>query len=144
MPTGQLHIRTSNDGAWIDAYDAYGMSLDQTALSALMTPAPNKALIENSSRLEHGKRITPSMPRVDSRSLTLSFNITAKDEEQFMQRYAALCELLEGGYIEMKTSFQKDVIYKMYYESCSQFSQFRRSIGKFSLKLNEPNPKDRS
>lgn len=145
MPIGQLHIRTSEDGQWVDAYEVYGMSLDQSGLSTLMTPASNKEYIKNTSRTEHGSRITPSSPKKSERSVTLSFNLTAKDEEQFMSRYAKICEeILDGGYIEMKTSFQKDVVYKMFYESCTQFSQFRQAIGKFSLKLNEPNPKDRS
>lgn len=144
MPLGQLQIRTSTEGTWVDAYEVYGISLDQSALSTLMTPAPNKEYIKNSSRLEDGSRVTKSTPRKNERSVTLSFNLTAKDEEQFMDRYARICdELLAGGYIELKTSFQKNVVYKMYYESCSQFSQFRQSIGKFSLKLNEPNPTDR-
>lgn len=144
MPIGQLYIRTSKEGAWVDAYKVYGLSLDQTALSALMTPAANKENIKNTSRLEHGSRITPTAPKKAERSVTLAFNLTAKDEEQFMSRYAKICdEILDGGYIEMKTSFQEGVVYKMFYESCTQFSQFRQSLGKFSLKLNEPNPTDR-
>lgn len=144
MPVGQLEIRTSKDGQWVDAYTEYGISLDQSALSALMTPAPNKAYIENSCRTEHGSTITNHMPKKDARSVTLSFNLTAKDETEFMSRYAKICdEVLDGGYIEMRTSFQEGVVYKMYYESCTQFSQFRQLIGKFSLRLNEPNPKDR-
>ena len=35
-------------------------------------------------------------------------------------------------------------IYKTIYLSCNQFTQFMRGIASFSLKLNEPNPKDRS
>lgn len=38
-----------------DAYVEWGISMDNTSLSALMTPAPNKAFIESESRLEHGK-----------------------------------------------------------------------------------------
>ena len=145
MPKGQLYIRTSKDGKWEDAYTVYGMSLDQSALSTLMTPAPNKAYIENSNRTRDGKVITNHNPKKDSRDLTLSFNITASDSTQFMQRYAKICdEILAKGYIEMKTEFQEGVVYKMYYSSCTQFSQFRQSIGHFSLKLNEPNPNDRT
>ena len=145
MPKGQLYIRTDKQGEWVDAYEKYGISLDQSALSALMTPVANKEYIKNSSRLEHGSRVTPTSTKKQERTFTLSFNITAKDEDEFMTRYAKICdEILSVGYIEIKTSFQQNVIYKTYYESCSQFSQFRQSIGKFSLKLNEPNPADRS
>ena len=143
MPKGELFIRFSDKQAWQDAYTKYGISFDQTSLSALMTPVPNKPFIENKSRLEHGKRVINNNPKKDERNLTLSFNLTASDETQFMQRYVTLCKMLELGYVELKTKYQEDVVYKMSYEGCTQFSQFRRSIGKFSLKLNEPNPDDR-
>ena len=144
MPAGQLHIKT-RDIDWKDAYTEWGLSLDQSSLSALMTPAPNKAYIENSSRLEHGKKVINNIPKVDSRSVTLAFNLTAKDENEFLRRYAKICEeILAKGYIELKTEFQEGVVYRMYYESCTQFSQFMRSIGKFSLKLSEPDPTNRS
>lgn len=148
MPVGELFIRTNENDEWVDAYVAYGFSFDESSLSALMTPAPNKAFIENKSRTQHGKVVTRTEPKVDERSLTLSFNLTAKDKDKFMERYWALCDLLEVGYIELKTKYTKHkdgtpVVYKMIYGGCSQFSQFRQSIGKFALKLNEPNPKDR-
>ena len=39
-----------------DAYTTWGISMDNNALSELMTPSSNKTFIENESRLEHGKR----------------------------------------------------------------------------------------
>lgn len=127
-----------------DAYSEWGISMDDTSLSALMTPAPNKELIENKSRLDHGKRIVNTNPKLDERTLTLQINLTAKDEAQFFARYALFCEELETGVLNIRTKYQPNVTYKTIYLSCSQFSQFMRGIGKFSLKLNEPNPKDRT
>lgn len=49
MPQEELFINGK------DAYTTWGISMDDTALSALMTPAPNKEFIENKSRMEHGK-----------------------------------------------------------------------------------------
>ena len=40
-----------------DAYTTWGISMDNNALSELMTPSSNKTFIENESRLEHGKRV---------------------------------------------------------------------------------------
>lgn len=51
--------------------------MDDTALSALMTPAPNKEFIENKSRMEHGKRVITADPKKDERDLTLQINLTA-------------------------------------------------------------------
>ena len=137
MPVGELHINGK------DAYTEWGISFDQTALSALMTPAPNKAYIENKSRLEHGKRVIVDNPKVDERSVTLTFNLTAKDEGQFFERYNSFCQELAKGELHIKTKYQENVVYRMVYESCSQFSQLIREIAKFSLKLTEPDPTNR-
>lgn len=126
-----------------DAYVEWGISMDNTSLSALMTPAPNKAFIESESRLEHGKRVVIANPRVDVRNLTLQINLTASSEEQFFARYSSFCEELATGVLEIKTKYQPAVVYKTIYQSCSQFSQFMRGIGKFSLKLNESDPSNR-
>lgn len=135
---GQLFINNK------DAYTTWGISMDTSSLSSLMTPAPNKEFIENSSRLEHGKRVISSNPKVDARDVTLTINLTAKNEQQFFDRYLSFCSELETGVLNIKTSFQPNVVYKMIYLSCSQFTQFMRGIASFSLKLNEPNPKDRN
>lgn len=137
MPVGELKINGN------DAYTTWGISFDQTALSTLMTPSPNKAYIENKSRLEHGKRVVVHNPKIDERSVTLSFNLTAKDENQFFERYNGFCNELKKGVLHIETKYQEGVVYKMVYESCTQFSQLIREIAKFSLKLTEPNPADR-
>lgn len=127
-----------------DAYTTWGISMDTSSLSALMTPPPMKGFIENKSRLEHGKRVITSNPRIDERNITLTFNLTAKNEEQFFSRYNSFCEELAIGVLNIKSKYQPDVVYKTIYLSCNQFTQFMRGIAKFSLKLIEPNPKDRS
>ncbi|WP_294616443.1 hypothetical protein [uncultured Bacteroides sp.] len=126
-----------------DAYLAWGVSMDDTSLSELMTPPANKAVIENESRLQHGKRVVMSGLKLDQRNLTLQINLTAATEAQFFARYNDFCKELATGVLNIKTKYQPDVVYKTIYLSCGQFSQFMRGIGKFSLKLNEPNPDDR-
>ena len=138
-----MYINKDANGNWQDAYIKWGISFDQTALSTLMTPPPNKAYIENKSRLETGKRIILHEPKVDERSITISFNLTAKDSVQFFERYNSFCEELAKGELHIKTAYQEGVVYKMVYESCTQFSQLMREIARFSLKLVEPNPSDR-
>lgn len=143
MPVGELFINKDADGKWQDAYIMWGISFDQTALSTLMTPPPNKGYIENKSRLENGKKVITYNPKVDERSVTLTFNLTAKNEPEFYDKYNRFCEELKKGTLEIKTRYQPAVVYKMVYESCTQFSQLMREIAKFSLKLTEPDPTDR-
>lgn len=151
MPKGQLTINKK------DAYTEWGLSMDSSALSALMTPAPIKSLIENDSRLEHGKEVITSytktdsdgaktevnIVKVDARDVTTSFNITAKNEAEFLQRYYSFCSELEKGTLDISTSFLPGVIFHTIYVSCTQFSEFALGIGKYILKLIEPNPKNR-
>ena len=135
---GELYINGK------DAYDTWGISMTDTSLSSLMTPAPNKEYIENSSRLEHGKRVITDNAKVDERSLSLEIHLIAPTRDLFFERYLSFCEELKKGALEIKTSYQVDVVYRMIYKSCSQFSQFMQGIGKFTLKLEEPNPEDRN
>ena len=137
MLKGQLKINGK------DAYTTWGISMDDTSLSALMTPPPVKAYIENNDRTEHGKAVITTSVYVDSRDLTLQLNLTAKDEASFFNRYASFCDELANGVLDIETSFQVGVVYHCIYVSCSQFSQFMRGIGKFSLKLTESNPNRR-
>ena len=127
-----------------DAYTTWGISMGDTSLSELMTPVSNKEFIENESRLEHGKQVLVANPKLDARNLTLAINLTAPDEQQFFQRYNSFCEELATRELVIKTMYQPNVAYKTIYQSCSQFSQFMRGIGKFTLKLYEPNPNDRA
>lgn len=138
MPKGELFING------VDAYTQWGVSLSDTALSALMTPSANKAYITNKSRLEHGKRVIVNDTKVDERSITINIHLTASNEQEFFNRYNKFCqEVLAQGVVDIKTKYQSDVVYHMIYESCTQFSQFMRGIGKFTLKLLEPNPNNR-
>lgn len=136
--TGELFINEK------DAYTIWGISMDDTSLSALMTPAPNKELVENKSRLEHGKRIITANPKKDERNITLQLNLTAPDKDTFFARYDSFCKELATGVLEIKTKYRPDIVYRTIYLSCQQFSQFMQGIGKFVLKLNEPNPSDRN
>lgn len=127
-----------------DSYTTWGISMDTSSLSALMAPPPMKEFIENKSRLENGKRVITSNSKIDERNITLTFNLTAKSEDQFFARYNSFCEELATGVLHIRSKYQPNVVYKTIYFSCNQFTQFMRGIASFSLKLVEPNPADRT
>lgn len=137
MPKGELFINSK------DAYEEYGLSLSDGALSALMTPAPNKSLIESAYRKLPGKKVIPKDVVQDSREMNLEVHITAPDRSTFYQRYGDFCNELKKGVLEIRTSFQPTVYYRCIYLSCTQFSQFVQQMAKFSLKLSEPDPTNR-
>ena len=138
MPLGELYINGD------DAFAEYGMSMESSALSSLMTPPPSKEFIENKSRLENGKRVVTSNPMVDERELSLQFHIKANGKSDFLVKYSKLCDVLASGVLEISTSYQQGVVYRMIYVSCTQFSEYRLGMAKFTLRLNEPNPTNRN
>lgn len=130
-----------------DAKKTWGIVFDSSSVSSLMTPAAMKDYIENSSRSEHGKRLitNSTLAKVDSRSVTLTFSMYANAEDAFFTKYAAFCnEIQKTGEIKIVLSVQPTVAYKLLYKSCTQFTQYNNRLAKFSLKCEEPNPKDRT
>lgn len=141
MPRGQLYINN------IDVFDEYGISMDQNALSTLMTPASKKEWITNDVRDEDGTRylLGSYAPRNAARDLSLTFNLVAPDINTFFTRYAAFCSnILDSGIVNIRTAYQPNVVYRCVYVSCNQFTQFRREMAQFQLKLIENNPSNRS
>lgn len=136
--TGELFINGK------DAYTEYGMSLEDGAISALLTPPSLKEFVENESRIENGKKIIVGYPVYDARDVSLSFHIVAPTKEAFFAKYQALCAVLQKGIVKIKTKYQADTVYKFVYNSCTQFSQYSFGIAKFTLKLTEANPADRT
>jgi len=135
----------SSSGAWVDLYSAWGVSFDKTSLSNLMAPAPLKDMIENSVATEHGKRVVRTGRKYEERTLTLGFNIFAASESAFFTKYGNFCtQVLANGRLDLMTSFQPGVVYRLDYLSCQSFGEYCRQLGKFVLRVVEPNPGNRS
>lgn len=136
--TGELFING------LDAYKNWGISLDQSALSALMTPAPKKDFIYSKFRKRNGKVVIHSDARskFDERDFNLTLVLSAKSESDFIAKYKSFCTQLAKGWLEIKVKYMPD-IFRCEYKSCTQFSQFCRGIASFNLKLTEPNPNNR-
>lgn len=130
-----------------DAHDEWGLILGETSFTALLTPAPVKGYVQNKSALIHGKQVLSGKenpPKIDERDLQLVFAIKAKNLTEFMSRYISFVSELEKGIIDLRTKYQPGVVYHLLYMSCQQFTQFNGRLAKFVLKLNEPNPKNRT
>lgn len=145
---GETFIRVvgSEEWDWKDLDEVYGVSLDETAVSKLMTPAPNKQPTENTSDLMHGKRLVrePGNVRKDERNINLSINIHGRCKDEFLCRYCRFCnEVLDKGYFDLYTKHNPCIIYRLTYVDCQQFSEFMMGLGKYSLTVNEPDPTNR-
>lgn len=130
-----------------DAKRTWGIVFDSSSISALMTPAAMKDYVENTSRLIHGKKliINSELAKLESRSVTLTFALYANSENDFFSRYNSFCaEIQSTGKVDIKLSALSGVVYKCVYKSCSQFTQYNNRLAKFSMKVEEYNPADRT
>ena len=142
----ELFIRLPNEDNWRDAFLSYGVVMEETSLSNLMTPAPAKEFVENMSDLQDGKRVSRDIndARKDERNVTFIIHLIANDAEDMMLKYGLFCsEILDKGFFDIKTKYQSDVIYRMTFLACTQFTEYLGGYAKFSLSLNEPDPTNR-
>lgn len=145
--TGELEINGQ------DAYSAWGVGLEDGALSELMAYPAVKEWITNESRLENGTRYTqPNLgdntmtPMRAAREITLPMHITAKTREEYLNRHGAFfAALMLTGDVNIRTKWQLTTMYRCKYLSCTQFTQYHDDGGgiiRFALRLVEPNPND--
>ena len=124
----------------VDAFETWGITFDSSALSALMTPPPMKENIKTTSRIQNGSTVLTTNPRMAARQVTITFNIQAVTEQQFIARYNSFCNVLKNGFFSIHTKYQPSVWYHLEYNSCSQFQEYRRTLAKFVLKCTENRP----
>ena len=139
MPKGELFINNK------DSYDNWGISMDTSSLSALMTPPPNKEFIENKSRLEHGKQVLMDNPKLDERELTLVFTVEGDSPADYQAKKTAFYEELYKGKIDIQIPENSSDIYHLLYlgKSVSYAQSLDRTFGKISAKFCEYNPSNR-
>lgn len=129
-----------------DTFTTWGIILGSESFTNLLTPPPLKAYIENKSALMDGKQVLNDenhAPKLDERDIQITFFLQARTLEQFLQRYASFTQELSKGKLDIRTKYQPGVTYHCNYVSCAQFAQFNGRLGKFVLKVNEPNPNNR-
>lgn len=130
----------------------WGMVLAETSVTALMTPAPLKSYITNKSAISNGKQVltdSENVPKVDERDVQLVFAIHANTLAKFLMQYHSFCEELKKGAIDLTVHTWENetyikTTYHLLYVSCNQFAEYNGRLGRFVLKLNEPNPENRT
>ncbi len=129
-----------------DARTTWGIVVNTKLTDALLLPPSTKAPIQSESRLEHGVRtiIPEGSVKWDKRDITLEIGITAPDRATFLARYDSLMAEFLQGWLKIKTSHIPGKTFKCRYVSCQQFTNYNGRIAKFILKLEEPNPNDRT
>ena len=135
-----------------DTETRWGVFFADGSAAALMAPAPKKSYIANKSALNNGKQTLTgngTLPKTDERDVQLTFGLKARSFAQFVMRYRSFVEELKKGAIDLTLhAWEGDTYiretYHLNYVSCSQYSEFNGRLAKFVLKLNEPDPENRS
>ncbi len=123
-----------------DAWSEWGVVMGDGFISSILTPAGNKDFIQNESRTENGKRVLYVNPKIDSRELTLTFNIHGSNSSDYLSKFNSFVGELQKGKVgisipEIGMSF--NLLHK---KSASFGINSARTFSKLSVKFEEPNP----
>ena len=121
----------------------FGVRMGDGFLDAICTPLPLKEFVENSSRLEDGKRVLYNSPKIDERDVTLTFNIHGDTEEEFTANKATFEQILYSGKVEIHLPVTGKTYRLTYLRSQSYSQNIARTSCSVSVKFNEPNPINR-
>ena len=121
-----------------DAWEAWGVFLEDGCDGILLTPADNKEFISNKFRSEHGKRIIVDKPLLDERNLTLIFCILADTKKEFLNNYDEFVSELRKGTIKLKVAYLERTY--ILTEPRFQPLSFYETSAKLSVRFDEPNP----
>ena len=129
-----------------DAFQVWGVRMGDNFLDSLGASVPMKEFIENKSRLEHGKRIINTNPKLDEREITLAFTIEGNSQSDYQTKKKAFFEELYKGVIDIQIPANNSDIYHLIYlgKSVTYAQSLDRTIGKVSAKFCEPNPASRT
>lgn len=141
MEKVKLYIRQGGD-SWTDASATLGLGLENGGLEKLMAPAPNKEPVVNKNVVTDGAMYVAGAGLKDVRTIALPVHLRAATEEAYLQRLAALYAILDAGFFELRTNVIPTV-WTLHYLDCQQFRQFLLGKAKFTLMLEELNPRSR-
>ena len=129
-----------------DAFQVWGVRMGDNFLDSLGASVPMKEFIENKSRLEHGKRIITTNPKLDEREITIAFTIEGNSQSDNQTKKKAFFEELYKGVIDIQIPANNSDIYHLIYlgKSVTYAQSLDRTIGKVSAKFCEPNPASRT
>lgn len=128
-----------------DAYTNYGVSMGDKFIDTIEAPLELKPLIENESRLNHGKSVIVSNVRYSSRELTLSFTLKAANLSALQTKRAAFLAVLYAGNLTVKIKNRSEVYHLRYLGKNTTFAQSKTGRScKISARFSEDNPSNRS
>lgn len=142
---GQLFVadkydpQTGEPTEWIDCFEQWGVGLEYGAFDALMGFRPNKEPVVNKNVTSQGAYYVTGAGLVDERTVNIPFHIVARDFPDFLIKRAGFYNYLKSGLVWFRIEKPLQAIYKMYYISCNQYTQFNSGVAQFMLSMYETN-----
>ncbi len=136
---GELYI---NDK---DAWSTWKARLVDDSLDNLESSAPMKSYASNNARSQDGAQIIISNPRIDMRSVILTFAITCESRLDYLSKKRDLEMELRKGLTLFKV-VPLSLIFKLHLDENSTMTLSSGTglrDGKFTVRFTEKNPKDR-
>lgn len=135
---GDLYINSQ------DAWGQWKVAMGNGFIENLLVPAGNKEFIENESRLENGKRVITTNPKVASRDVTLTFNIHGDTTTEYLSNYAAFVAILQAGVVKIRVP-AINMTFNLIYKKSTSFALGRsRMNSRIAVKFEEPDPTQRT
>lgn len=123
-----------------DALVEFGVRMGDGFIDAIDEPVPIKDFIENKSRLQNGKQVIHSNPKVDERDITLVFNLEGTTQDDYALKKNKFKAELQKGLVVISVPAIGET-YRLTYRKSVVFSvNTDRTFSKISIKFNEPNP----
>lgn len=141
----QSNIYTKNSVAgWADAFERYGMSLEDGALEQLMTPAPHKEGESNDEVTANGIAYNgQTLGFKDQKQFSFDVHIIGSNRADYLAKYDLfIAEVLNCGYFQLLTADFPDRVYHLVYRNCQNYSHLD-SLAKFTISVKEPHPEIR-
>lgn len=126
-----------------DAWGTWMVAMGESFIENLLLPAGNKDFIENESRLENGKRVITTNPKVASRDVTLTFNVHGDTTSEYFTNYKAFVAVLQAGKVTVRVP-AIGMTFTLVYKKSTSFALDRsRMNSRMAVKFEEPDPTDR-
>ncbi len=147
MPHGQLIFTPKINDAYsnsndIDAYDEWGLSLEDGAMNALLAPPPNKEPVVNKNQTAWGAQVIVA-GLTDERTITLQVHIVAATRSAYYQKYYAFVSFIKNNVFRIKVRDYSGTLRTttdLYFLDCQNFRSFDGTMAVFNLSLYEPQP----
>lgn len=142
----EILLRATGESTFVDAYEIYGVRMGDGFIDTIEAPNQLKDMVENESRLQHGKRVIKGAVKFSSRDLSLTFRILGNTPQELKTNKKAFYTFLYKSFFEMKLPQSGTEIYKLRYlgKNVSYGQNGAGTSCMITAKFEEPNPNDRT